>query len=186
MQRTDYFLYFCDINYIKNNDMTLHEIEERILAITNQLKVLEKESKVLEKKEEEYNQLFRNKKKQDNEYKIICNETCDGWIGSNLTYVSEHIELRSKIYKLEEELNDLYRQRLQIKQQNEIQYKYCNSHIDNQFIITFLKEKNIEYTTIDFMDEYSVRIKCPNSQLISFVTGQSISSDLYVGQTIYS
>ena len=169
--------------------MTLSEIENRIDSIV-------KELEVLKTKENELEQIDRKKKLTESKQKDNSTIRYSSYQAAVKRYIIEysHIyfspeeselnDIRSKIYKLREELNDLSRQRLEIKRKDEINYKFKNCFIDDKYLLSFLKDNNIQYVTITFIDKYSVNIKCPDSTIIGFVTGKGISADLAVGQLL--
>lgn len=160
--------------------MTLSEIENRIQEITKELNKLQEKADKLE---------LEVKKGKEREVEYGSAHLCVMYSHLAIHYSPQEEKLctiESKIYKLKEELNDLARERLQIRRKLEVEYKYCNVFVDDKYILEYLKKTDVECITIDFIDKYSVRIKHPDGQRVAFVTGKGISPDLSVGQIIYA
>ena len=160
--------------------MTLSEIENRIQAIIKELDELREKANKVELEVE-------REKERDAEQESGC--LCVMYDHFEFHYSPKEEELytlKSKIYKLETEWNDLARERLQIKRKEEEDYKFLKVFVDDKYILEYLKKTDVESVTIDFIDKYSVRVKHPDGQRVAFVTGKGISPELSVGQIIYA
>ena len=160
--------------------MTLSEIENRIQAIIKELDELREKANKVELEVE------REKERYAEQWSV--NRCCECAHHLEIHYSPKEEELytlKSKIYKLETEWNDLARERLQIKRKEEEDYKFLKVFVDEKYILEYIKKIDLEYVTIDFIDKYSVRMKHPDGQRVAFVTGKGISPELSVGQVIY-